>query len=405
MPKRLATSLSLVVRLCRPAVLLGLSLLLAGALPTGAMPPDDPGFVQFKGASFPVDEEAGTVTVVVKRQRGDSGAVSVDYATTAGSAEAGADYEETDGTLEWADGDRSDKSFTVTIFDDDVDEGQETFGVGLSNPSEGLGLGAVTNAVVRIKPSDRDDDDDDDGGDDGGGDGEPGVIKLTAVSFPAFESSGEATFVVERIDGSDGEVMVDFSTVDGSALSGEDYVTTSGTLTWADGEEGEQTVVVPLIDDTEAEELETISVILTNATGGASLGERDVASIVVIDDDGSDGSCVPDEETLCLRQGRFQITGSWEDFDGNTGPFNAVPASDETGLIYFFDPSNFEILVKVLDGCPINGHYWVFYAATTNLGFTMEVTDLSTGDTSTYVNPVGVLPLAVTDITAFPTCP
>ena len=35
----------------------------------------------------------------------------------------------------------------------------------------------------------------------------------------------------------------------------------------------------------------------------------------------------------------------------------------------------------------------------------MEVTDLATGDTSTYVNPVGVLPLSVTDITAFPNCP
>ncbi|MEE8523133.1 MAG: Calx-beta domain-containing protein, partial [Thermoanaerobaculia bacterium] len=305
------------------SIFAALTIAILVAAPIAAQPPgqnDDPGRVKFRGASFPVAEEAGEVTIIVKRQRGGDGAVTVDYATTDGSAAAGEDYEEANGTLEWADGDRGDKSFTVPILDDDVAEGQETFGVVLSNPTGGVEIGSPSSAVVRIKPNDQDDGDDDDDDSDGDSDddddeGDAGVIKLTALVFPAFESNGEATFTVERADGSDGEVTVDYATIDGSATAGDDYISTEGTLTWGDGEDGEMSVTVPLIDDDESEELETISVILTNATGGASLGVRDVGSIIIVDDDGGEGSCVPDDQTLCLQGGRFQITGSWLDFD------------------------------------------------------------------------------------------
>ena len=50
---------------------------------------------------------------------------------------------------------------------------------------------------------------------------------------------------------------------------------------------------------------------------------------------------------------------------------------------------NPEMLVKVLDGRPVNGHWWVFYAALTNVGFTLHVTDRMTGETMGYDNPLG----------------
>ncbi len=372
--------------------------------------PENPGRLQFRGASFPIEEEAGQVTIVVKRQNGSHGEVTVDYETSAGSATAGEDYEESSGTLTWGDGDRSDKSFTVTIFDDELDEGQETFGVQLSNPTGDATLGSVSVTTVRIKPSDREDDDggDDDGGDDDGGDDDgddSGTIKLTSITYPAYESSGVALVTVERADGSAGAVTVDFSTLDGSAVAGDDYTTTQTTLAWADGELGLQTVTIPVFDDDVAEDLETVTVVLTNATGGASLGVRDSATVLVIDDDGGAGACVPDEETLCLQDGRFEIVGTWTDFDGNSGPFHFVPATDGAGLAWFFTDDNVEFLIKVLNGCPVNGHFWVFYAATTNVAFSVTVTDLQTGDISVYENPLGSVPLATTDVNAFATCP
>ena len=175
-------------------------------------------------------------------------------------------------------------------------------------------------------------------------------------------------------------------------------------LSWADGEDGEMTVPEVLVNDAEEEDLETITVVLTNPTGDACLGKRDVASILIIDDDGGAGSCIPDENTLCLQDGRFEVTGTWRDFQGNEGLFHAVPSTDGAGLVWFFNEDNVELLVKVLDGCALNGHFWLFFAAVTNVELTLEVTDLEAGLTRVYHNPLGVVPLATTDVTAFPTC-
>src|SRR5690606_9043708 len=107
---------------------------------------------------------------------------------------------------------------------------------------------------------------------------------------------------------------VDYMTIDGSAIAGQDYTAASGTISWADGEAGEKSVTVTLTDDTEAEADETVSVVLTNATGG-HLGCRDTASIVIVDDDGGgEGACVPDDETMCLDDGRYSLRGTWTDF-------------------------------------------------------------------------------------------
>mgnify|MGYP003462646943 CR=1 FL=1 len=86
-------------------VLIGWSAAPASAFP----PPVDAGFVMFRGASFPIQENDGHVDVIVRRHRGGSGVVTVDVATVDGSAIAGGDYTATTATLTWADGDRADR--------------------------------------------------------------------------------------------------------------------------------------------------------------------------------------------------------------------------------------------------------------------------------------------------------
>jgi ELWxxDGT repeat protein len=116
--------------------------------------------------------------------------------------------------------------------------------------------------------------------------------------------------------------------------------------------------------------------------------------------------CVADEEKLCLGGGRFRLEVEWRDFDGDTGSGHVVPHfAADSGLFYFFDPDNWEMLVKVLDGCGFNDHYWVFSAATTNVEYTLRVTDTARGVTREYHNPLGVAAAAVTDTAAFATCP
>lgn len=109
---------------------------------------------------------------------------------------------------------------------------------------------------------------------------------------------------------------------------------------------------------------------------------------------------------LCLHDGRFSVQVAWRDFDGNDGTATVAPATtEEAGVFWFFSPDNWEMLVKVLDGCRINGHYWVFFAATTNVAFTVSVFDHVENVEKVYTNDLGRPADAVTDTGALATCP
>jgi len=115
--------------------------------------------------------------------------------------------------------------------------------------------------------------------------------------------------------------------------------------------------------------------------------------------------CVETPTARCLQGGRFRAEVSWRDFQDRSGPGRAVPArSADTALFRFFDPANWELMVKVLDGCGSGGHYWVFASASTNVEYTLTVTDLETGAARSYDNPLGQVAETVTDTSAFP-CP
>jgi hypothetical protein len=121
---------------------------------------------------------------------------------------------------------------------------------------------------------------------------------------------------------------------------------------------------------------------------------------------GTAGGCRPAATRLCLRQGRFAVEASWRTADGGSGPGRVTEArTADSGLFYFFRPGNWELQVKVLDGCPVNGRYWVFAAGTTNVEYTLTVTDLARGEEATYHNPQGTVSLATTDVEALATCP
>lgn len=108
------------------------------------------GNVGFSSDNYTVDENAGTATITVDRIGGNSGAISVDYATSDGTAVAGSDYTGTSGTLSWADGDSTSKTFSVSILDDTVHEDpEETLSLTLSNPvdAEITGTNPATLAI------------------------------------------------------------------------------------------------------------------------------------------------------------------------------------------------------------------------------------------------------------------
>ena len=113
-------------------------------------------------------------------------------------------------------------------------------------------------------------------------------------------------------------------------------------------------------------------------------------------------TCLPDPAALCLEKGRFQVRVDWQSSPlGPSSSAAAVPLTGDTGYFWFFDDSNVELVVKVLDGTAINGHYWVFYGSLSDVQFEIAVTDTVTGQTKTYVNQQGRM-FSIADTLAFP---
>ncbi len=117
------------------------------------------------------------------------------------------------------------------------------------------------------------------------------------------------------------------------------------------------------------------------------------------------GPCVPDDHTLCLNGGRFEVTARWRTTNGNSGQGTGVKLTADSGYFWFFNPANIEIVIKVLNACSVNNAYWVFAAGLTNAEVTLSVTDTQTGAVRTYNNPLSNPFAPVQDTSAFGTCP
>jgi hypothetical protein len=100
-------------------------------------------------------------------------------------------------------------------------------------------------------------------------------------------------------------------------------------------------------------------------------------------------TCEPEETALCLNGGRYRVEVSWQIEDGGTGSGHAVPLTADSGAFWFFGPDNLELMVKVLNGCPVNGRVWIFAAGLTNVEVEVTVTDTVTLEVLTYRNPQG----------------
>jgi len=99
------------------------------------------------------------------------------------------------------------------------------------------------------------------------------------------------------------------------------------------------------------------------------------------------GNCVGGAGALCLQQDRFELAVAWKDpRSGASGTATAIPLTGDTGAFWFFSSGNAELLVKVLDGRPVNGHWWVFFGALTDLEYDVTLTDAHTGVQQVYHN-------------------
>ena len=115
------------------------------------------------------------------------------------------------------------------------------------------------------------------------------------------------------------------------------------------------------------------------------------------------------DQALCLNDGRFKVDIHWRNFAGQVGPATGslLGPGDDTGLFYFFDPDNWEMLIKVFDACdrPEFNSFWVFASGLTNVEVDITVTDTENGAVKTYTNPLNTPFQPILDTQAFATCP
>lgn len=336
---------------------------------------DTPGSIRFTQTSYTVSEAGPKATITVSRVNGDDGAATVHWSAAAGTATAGSDFTAASGTLSWADGDDANKTFQVTIVNDTADESNETVNLTLSSATGATLDDARDTATLTIN-------DNDDGGG-GGGSAPAAPTNLQAEPHSTAEimltwtdaSNNETGFVIQR-----------------RTLTGTyEEIGTVGPNTTAF-----------LADGLTSGTFYVFRVRARNNAGNSAFSNEAGAA-----PNAAALPCIASATVLCVNNNRFQIEADWRTADGNSGQGQAVPipTAPDSGLFYFFSPSNLEMLIKVLNGCGLNSRYWVFFAATTNVELGVTVTDTQNGTVKSYFNPLNRAVPPVQDTNAFATCP
>ena len=209
-------------------------------------------------AAEPVTGSA-TMTFTVTLAPALKRVVTLEWATGDGTAKAGSDYTAASGTLSFAPGETT-KKVSVTLLQDDGPEDNETFFVNLSGTAgaglaDAQGMGTI---VDRNAP--------------------PSL----SISDTLCQEGDGATFAVELTGTAAVPVTVTFSTSDGTAREGLDYLGRRATLTFQPGET-RKTISVTVVDDAQAEGAETFSVTLGNPVNGVITKSRGVATIEASD--------------------------------------------------------------------------------------------------------------------------
>ena len=223
--------------------------------------------VSLKDSSRTTNEKAGFITLEVVLSASSTDTVTVQIATSDGTATAPSDYTSYSGTLTFAPGITS-QTIGVEIIDGSASEQSENFTVTLSNAQNAtIGTGTCTVTI-----------------EDGAG-SSPAWVAFTDSSWTCNESDGTVTISVTMTGTPTADVSVDYKTWDGTAIAGSDYTATSGTLTWSkDDKVRTKTLTISITNDSDVEGAEIFYLVLSNPTN-AALIYPSAAVVNILDDD------------------------------------------------------------------------------------------------------------------------
>jgi len=232
---------------------------------------DGPPKLAFSASIYTAGESSGFATIGVvpdKAVDDPNRTFEVSYSATAGTATAGADFTAVSGTFTWGVGDMSAKEFQVPIVPDGIHEDTESVILQLGSPVYGQ-LGTPSEATLEIVDDDP-----------------LGEVYLVSELYLVDETAGTAEIDVQLV-GSTGAngAEISYEASAGTAIDGQDFTRTTGSLSWPPGPDGGvRTFSVPILDDDVADGDKTVVLTLSGETG-ILLGEPSTGELLIKDNE------------------------------------------------------------------------------------------------------------------------
>jgi len=223
------------------------------------------GRVEFRAPRIEYDEGAATYELKIIRSGKVQEPVTVQYKTVDGTAKQGEDFTAATGDIIFEKGGRE-ATISISLLDDELAEGSESFTIELTSDAMGLDLGGRTSLEVVVIDNES-------------------SASLDQLAYEVRESDGEVVLAVNRFGGLGEESTVNYTVTAVTATADEDYnAAATGVLTFATGA-ASASLIIGIVDDFEEEPTEQLAVTLSDPSDGLTLVGELTATITVLDND------------------------------------------------------------------------------------------------------------------------
>jgi len=304
-----------------------------------------PGPPAFSINSVSANEGAALVFTITKTGFA-TGSLSVNYATSNGTASSPADYTATSGTVTFLPSETS-KTIPVPTVDDALVEGNETLTMTLSGASAGATIGTATGTGT-INDNDLP------------------PPSLAVSNAAAVAEGGTLAFTVTKTGATNMSFSVNYASAGGTATSGTDFTPVSGMLTFLTGEMS-KTIYVATIDDSSVEPDETVLMNLSSPTGGATITASQGSGTITNNDVANLPPVANSDSTsfICSQLKTVNVVANDTDPENNT-PLSVVSVTDLSGAGYAAVSGTTSVTI----GASNPGTYYFNYVVSDSLGAT-----------------------------------
>ena len=223
------------------------------------------GRVEFRAPRIEYGEGATTYELKVIRSGKVQEPVTVQYKTVGGTAKEGEDFTAATGDITFDKGERE-ATISISLLDDELAEGTESFTVELTSDAEGIDLGGRTSVEVVVIDNES-------------------SASLDQLAYEVRESDGEIVLAVSRYGGLGEGSTVNYTLNAITATADEDYsAAATGVLTFAPGA-GSASLIIGIVDDLIEEPTEQLAVTLSGPSGGLTLVGELTTTVTILDND------------------------------------------------------------------------------------------------------------------------